>query len=310
MIDKQKITEIYTNLSVPFWIKGKNVTKGWVNIECPFCADSSNHCGVNPNTELFHCWKCGKKGHFVDLLMELTGLPFGACKSIIADSTINFEEDVLETIKNVLHPSKEVEPEKLTTPELPERFKLIEEDTYFPLLDSYLKRRRFSRSLLIRYKCGICMTGEYMNRLIIPVYYQEKLVSFQAADLSGFASLKYRSAPLEMGRINDFLYGLDEVDKRMIVVEGVPDKWRTGIEAVASFTSALTPKQIELILSKNLDELYICFDCELRAYYRSVKEAEVFKAYIPKVEVLMLPHGMDPDEAGREAVYRCIEETK
>lgn len=308
---KQKIVEIYNNLNIPNWTAGKNVTAGWVNVECPFCDDHSNHCGVNPDSLIFSCWRCGKKGHFADLLVELTGLPFGECKNIISDSTVTFKERPLDKIKNTLGgelpESKSITNVKV---ELPKRFELITNDTDFPLLNTYLKRRKISRTTLIENQCGICRTGEYMNRLIIPVFCSGKLVSFQGADLSGFSSLKYRSAPLSMGAINNFLYNYDKIRPggRMIVAEGVLDAWRTGDEAVAAFTSSLTKAQKKLIIEKGLKELYFCFDCELNAYYKSKEEAKEFEAYIPVVEVVKLPFGLDPDELGREGIYQLISE--
>ena len=313
MISRQKIVDIYDNLDVPNWIEGKNVTKNWVNIQCPFCTDSSNHCGVNPNTLLFHCWVCGKVGHFTDLLMELTGLPFGACKNIISDSTVTFKAPVFEMIVNLLEP-KVIITESVTNvnTKLPRAFELVTYDTNFSLLDSYLERRNVSIDTIVKHRCGICKAGEYMNRLVIPIYYQGKLVSYQAADMSGFAQLRYRSAPLSMGRINDYLYNYDriKVGGRMIVVEGILDAWRTGDEAVAAFTSNLTEDQKKLIKEKGLSELYFCFDCELTAYYKAKKEAKEFEAYVPTVEVVKLPFGKDPDELGCEKIYECILETR
>jgi len=97
--------------------------------------------------------------------------------------------------------------------------------------------------------------------------------------------------------------------KRMIVVEGILDKWRTGKEAVAAFTSTLTDEQIKLIIEANLDELYFCFDPEVLAYYKAKAQAEKFRPFISTVEVVKLPFGKDPDELGREKVYECILET-
>lgn len=312
MISKQRILDIYGNLDIPYWTGGKNVSVGWVNVQCPFCADSSNHCGVNPETELFNCWKCPAKGHFVDLLIELTGLSFGVCKDMVSDSATTFKERPIETIRSTLE-GEATEFKSIVNVEvrLPKTFEFVTTDINFSLLDDYLKRRNISRATLMKYSCGVCRAGKYMNRMIIPVYYQEKLVSFQAADLTGFADLKYKSAPLSMGRINDFLYNYDkiEVGGRMIVEEGVLDAWRTGDEAVAAFTSNLTEAQKKLIIAKNLEELYFCFDCELIAYYKSLELAKEFEAYISKVEVLRLPYGQDPNLVGSEKIYQLISET-
>ena len=313
MISKQRILDIYNNFDIPSWTSGKNVSIGWVNIQCPFCADASNHCGVNPDTEIFHCWKCHLKGHFIDLLMELTGLSYGACKDIVSDSTTTFKKSSLETIRNTLEgETSESKSVVITEVRLPKSFEPITDDTNFPLLDDYLKRRNISKETLIEHGVGICRTGKYMNRIIIPVFYQGKLVSFQAADLTGFANLKYRSAPQSMGRINDFLYNYDkiEVGGRMIVEEGVLDAWRTGDEAVAAFTSNLTKAQVQLIMDKELSELYFCFDCEGIAYFKAREQADKFRAYISVVEVVKLPFGQDPDDLDKEKIYQCIEETR
>ena len=313
MISKQKIVDIYNNFDIPNWTEGKNVSRGWVEVQCPFCADSSHHCGVHPETELFSCWICGKKGHFVDLLMELTGLSYGACKDIVLDSSATFKKSSLETIRNTLEgETSEFKSAVNIEVRLPRTFELVTENTNFSLLSDYLKRRNILKETLIEYGVGICRTGKYMNRMIIPVFYQGKLVSFQAADLTGFANLKYQSAPLEMGRINDFLYNYDkiEVGGRMIVEEGVLDAWRTGDEAVAAFTSNLTKAQVQLVMDKELSELYFCFDCEGIAYFKAREQADKFRAYISVVEVVKLPFGQDPDDLDKEKIYQCIEETR
>lgn len=309
MISKQKIVDIYANYGIEYWSSGKNVTTGWVNIQCPFCSDHSNHLGINPESELYSCWKCGAKGHFIDLLVKLTGLSYTICKEMVVDSIASFKVRPLDRITDILQ-GESLEPKIVSggRARLPERFELIAEDTYSPLLDSYLKRRNILRSILIDAGCGICRSGEYMNRMIIPVIQEGRLVAYQGADMTGFGNLKYRSSPLSMGNINDYLYNYDAIHRRMIVVEGVLDCWRVGVEAVAAFTSSISKEQIKLIIAKGLDELYLCFDCELKAFYKSIKVSREFEAYIPKVGVIRLPFGKDPDEIGQEKIYQLIDE--
>jgi len=319
LIERQKIIDIYTNCDIEHWTEGKNVTTNWVNVTCPFCDDHSNHCGVNPATSIFSCWLCGAKGGFIDLLMKLTGQSFTVCKEMVEDSAVSFKVRPLDRITNIFQGEIAVESdevEKEVHCVLPERFELITEDTWSPLLDTYQKRRNILRSTIIDSGCGICRSGRYMNRMVIPVVCGGKLVAYQAADMSGTSNLKYQSSPLSMGNINDYLYGYDAIDRRMIVVEGILDKWRVGIEAVAAFTSSISQKQIKLILAKGLDELYFCFDPELRAINKARKVAKEFEAYIPKVGVLRLPtkiqtstyHNEDPNDVGREKIYQLIEE--
>ena len=46
--------------NIDYTTSGKNVTSGWVEINCPFCGDDpSYHMGVNLSSGLYHCWICG-----------------------------------------------------------------------------------------------------------------------------------------------------------------------------------------------------------------------------------------------------------
>lgn len=310
MIEKQKIIDIYKRFETPYWTSGKNVTEGWVNIQCPFCEDSSNHCGVNPVTELFSCWRCGEKGSFIDLLIKLTGLPYNECRSIVEEPSVASIKGIVEDIneifaETILDTPKSVKNEAT----LPERFELVTYNTKFLLLDSYLKRRGLSIDTLIKHKCGICRSGLYMNRLIIPIVFQGKIVAFQAADMSGFATLKYKTSTND---INDYLYGYDEIKgKRAILVEGVLDAWRVERDVLATFGTHITNKQEKLILGLNLDELFFMWDEDafLEALWRKV---DYFRPRIKVVEAILLPRGHDPDSYGKEygveKLYQLIEE--
>jgi len=307
MLNEKKIIDILDQFEIPYWTEGKNVTQGWINITCPFCSDHSNHLGISKESLLFNCWRCGTSGPFVNLLIELTGLSFKECLDIVSESDISFQKSAVDQVIDALREKPlEVEVDKVFDVVLPKEFEFVTDSLNFPLLDSYLERRNVARSTLIEYVCGVCRGGQYMNRLIIPVVCQGKVVSFQAADLQGTAELKYRSAPISMGAINNYLYGYDEIDKRMIVVEGILDKWRVGREAVAAFTSTITEEQEKLIRAKNLDELYFCFDGESVAYTKAIKVAARFKADISTVAAVPLPIGKDPDELSQEEIYRCI----
>lgn len=310
MIDKQRIIEIYNRFGIPYWVSGKNVTRGWVNIRCIFCDDPSNHLGVDPATGLYNCWRCGQSNSFIDLLTELTGLSYGDCKNIVEESSISFKESTVDFIdKAFAKESSNVTNVVGTKVGLPKGFELVTQNTDFPLLDAYLRRRSISIDTIIEHCCGVCRTGSYMNRLVIPIIFRGEVVSFQAADMTGFAQLKYRGAPKPY-EVNNYLYNYDGIDKRMIVVEGILDSWRVGDEAVAAFTSSLTEQQKKLILAKNLDELYLCFDSELKASYKSREEIGYFIPFVPVVEPIDLPEGEDPDSLGHEKIYELIEASR
>jgi DNA primase len=313
VIDKEKIIDIFKHFEVPHFTEGKNVTKGWVNVQCPFprCGDESNHCGVDPRTERFNCWKCGETGSFIDLLIELTGLSYKECRDIISTPSVSFQESATDYIDKVF---SEDGPESTRIVHgkinLPERFELATYDTKFPLLYSYLERRNISINTIIEHECGICRSGSYMNRLVIPVFFQQEIVAFQAADLTGFAELKYKTSS---DRINDYLYGYDKIENgKVVLVEGILDAWRVGKDALATFGTHITERQKYLILGKNLKELIFAWDGD--AYWKARQVADFFRSFVESVGIVRFPEGEDPDSYGRDygqgALFELIEQAE
>ena len=303
---KQKIISILKRFEIPYWIEGKNVSIDSINIQCPFCNDHSNHCGIFQNTMIFNCWRCNARGPFERLLVRLTNFSELECKKIIEDFDTTFKENTVDQIISILNNERKTK-KHLGIKEvmLPEYFEKVTLDIVFPLLFKYLKRRKISLNTVIKAGCGICRVGKYMNRLVIPIYFHQTLVAFQAADLSGFAHLKYKTGPAEVF-INDYLYDYDNIGKRMVVTEGILDAWRTGDDAVATFGTHFTERQKQLVLDKKLDELIVAWDGE--AYWPSRKEADFFRPFIEKVKVVELPQGEDPDSLGKEKILNLIEE--
>jgi len=299
---KQKIANILRELKIPCWTEGKNVSVDSVNVRCPFCDDHSNHCGIFTNTVRFHCWRCHTTGSFGYLLSRLTTFSEDECERIVRDFDTTFGESTVDQIRNIFDREEEAkEQTKIAEIDLPRYFEKITPDIDFPLLYRYLERRRVSLETIIGAKCGICRVGKYMNRMIIPVFFEEKVVAFQAADLTGTAEIKYQTSN---AKINSFLYNYDNIERRAIIVEGILDAWRVGKEAVASFGTHLTERQKQLILDKELDELVMCWDGA--AYWYSREVIKFFEPFISVVKVIKIPDGEDPDSFGRDRIFKFI----
>ena len=69
---------------VEYHTSGKNVTSGWIEINCPFCfpEDPSWHLGINLDTKLYNCYICGNKGSPINLIMEIDQCSFPKAKKI------------------------------------------------------------------------------------------------------------------------------------------------------------------------------------------------------------------------------------
>lgn len=292
------IINILERYNITYWTEGKNVSRDSVNIQCPFhdCDDHSNHMGIFIDTMVFNCWKCNRKGHFSFLLKLLTRMSESECEAEIQDEKISLG------LENAPEEKKE---EKISTSPLPEYFEPVEEYIKFPLLFKYLKRRKIDLATILDKKCGICRVGRYMNRLIIPVFYEGKQVSFVAADLTGTAKQRYEFPDTS---INHYLYGYDDLKNSWaIITEGVLDAWRVQEDVSAIFGSYLTIHQKSLLLKKNLDYLIFCLDGDAYWHARNVV-SPFFEPYVEHVEVIRMDFEEDPDSLGTEKIWELIDQ--
>ena len=305
----KEIIEIFDHFEIEWWDKGKNVTEGWINIQCPFCDDPSNHCGTDINSLMFSCWKCRETGKFNWLIHVLTGVSKEYVDELLDTGAVNFRTDVADQIEEI---TKTTEQEKTaprkTRVALPKEAERITINTDSELFLHFINRRRLTIKTCIEYGCHICEYGDYKMRMIIPVYFENMLVAWQAMDMTGFAEVKYQTSP--GASINNYLAGYDfiEFGGRMILTEGRLDEWRVGKDAVCTFGTSLTTRQQRLILDKKPEELIFAWDGEAYEYAKDM--GKQIAPYIRNVKILELPWGVDPDDYGREETLALIENTR
>lgn len=294
------IITLLEKYKIEYWTEGKNVSPGSINVQCPFCDDHSNHCGIFHDSLVYHCWRCDASGSFDYLLARITGQDLETLKEEISDFGFSFQTDSLAQVEEIWR-EKSSPSEQRVVPEdpvvLPRFFELVTEKLDFPLLDWYLNLRGYTRNTLIEYQCGICAVGECMNRMIIPVIFNGQLVSYQAADLTRRAQVKYKTAP---GEINNFLYRWDTIDWRknyVVLVEGVLDAWRFGDNALCTFGTHLTDRQKNLLIQSHVQKVIISWDGD--AWEKSLEHAEDLNTFIPEVFVVKFPQEHDPDSFGK-----------
>ena len=231
--------------SVPYWTEGKNVTAGWVNIQCPFCGDHSNHGGFNLDEGYYNCWKCG--WHALDeVIKEVTDEPWFRVYQILDE----YSHPIIAVKTKVVRPEQVVLPPE--TGALRERHR------------QYLIRRGFDPDELEKeYDLrGTGHIGRYAFRIIIPIYYNGQLVSYEGRDITGMQDQRYKACALsdEVVPRKNILYNIDHVPGRVAVVcEGVTDVWRMGRGAVATFGISYTQAQVNLIL-KRFERVVILYD--------------------------------------------------
>lgn len=294
MID---IISLLEDKDIDYSTSGKNVTRGWVELNCPFCEnDPSFHLGVNLSSGIYHCWICGAKGGAKKLIQKLLGISFEKVDKIIDD----FEIDILEKQKSYKSDVSEVNFPKGAELDFPEMHK------------KYLTRRGFDyKKLTAEYglKSYLHLGKEFSYRVVAPVIINGVIVNLVGRDVTGKQDQKYINLKNDKAAVpmKNCLYNIDSVKGTAIIVEGIFDVWRIGRGAVATMGVEYTTHQLRLLYEKNLKKVFVMYDKD--AVKKAYKLGHILSTFVPKVEILELEEG-DPADMSEEEVSKFRKEIK
>lgn len=239
------------DFNIPFWSEGKNVGRRWIAVQCPMCIDHSNHGGFNIDGGYYSCWQCG--WHPLEqVVKEITDESWPRVYNIIEQYS---RPRPFKDRRNIERPKMLQLPEG--TGPLQERHR------------AYLRSRNFDPDHLEKeYDLkGTGHIGRYAFRLIIPIYFEGELISYEGRDITNQQDLRYKACPLDQEVIprKHILYGIDKVPgSTLVAVEGVTDVWRLGRGAAATFGTGFTQEQIVLV-TKRFDRIILLFDPDEKA---------------------------------------------
>ena len=267
------IIDLYIDYNIETAPEGhKHYRDGWLNIECPHCTGSQGyHLGFNTDGNYFYCWRCGAHPVF-KTLMKLLSISYKISFGLAHDYNIYKSTRRSNDNAKILRISKAP-------------FK-------YPLgvwkMDRvhrrYLEKRGFDPNY-IEDEFGVLGTSPistldgipYKYRILVPIFWDDKVVSFQCRDYTNRQEMKYMTCPQEREIIHHkhILYGKHwgEVG---ICVEGVFDVWRLRGYASATLGIGYTNEQVRVI-SQLFKKVYIIFDPESQARTAAEKLKEELK---------------------------------
>lgn len=275
--------------------------RGFLHIKCPFCSDHKKHGGINITSNEYICYRCGHHS-IPELIYTLTGLIWN---EISREYKLN--PDISDQIYWKMNKKKEhatIIQYPLGTSNLKEEHK------------QYLKNRGFDPEYLIR-KYKIMATGPigiiknknlFAFRIIIPIYYKHRIVSYQGRDWTGKADKRYMTYPedLEIVHHKDILYGLDHIPgDHIIVVEGIFDKWKLGDYAAATFGTGFTDAQVNIIA--DFKKVSIWFDPGKEAQKKAEELCKRLLGLRVDVEIISYSEG-DPGSLSIQNAQDIIKE--
>lgn len=283
--------------NISYHTKGKNVTQGWVNVQCCWCSDPSYHLGISPDNFL-NCWRCGTHGPITNYIKEVENIPHAKVVDIVEEFQTYMPRSFEEEIQDKIETGKKA----ILLPEMKELQTLHR---------NYLKKRRFDPDFLIeKYQLKGCyLTGEYKYRIIVPAIMAGKIVNFTGMDVTGQAKTKYKNCKNDASLIpmKHVLYNIDTVRDTALIVEGVTDVWRMGDGAVAVMGMEYTQEQIRLLYTKGVKKVVVMFDKGILEKKKANRLADALSVLLPIVEVIELVSG-DPADLSDEEAEKLREE--
>lgn len=288
-----RFIEFCKDYGIDYATEHKNVRNNWVGVHCPFCPGKQGyHLGYSLEGDYFNCWRCGGKSKEA-VISKLLGVNYARAKEIIkhygGSTSIKEEESRMRVgTKPLIFP--------------PGNLSLTKHHRH------YLEKRNFDPDK-IEYEWSIMGTGpsavidniSYANRIITPINWEGRLVSWQSRDITNKSEAKYKACPPEREIISHkhIIYGNPlKWKRRGICVEGFTDVWRFGPTSFCTFGIKFTQNQA-LTISKLFDEVIVVFDPELQAQKNAKKLVENLMGFgIKKAWTEKLP--CDPGDLSQD----------
>lgn len=285
------ITKFYEDHQIFYLTQGhKHCRPGWVQIPCPFCSGNPGyHLGFCTNKEepyfnQFVCWRCGykKRTQVIEKLLKIEwGHALQEEKKYSDGRPVSIEYKKWESNKT-----------KLSLP--------VGTRTMNDRHRRYLRKRKFDPDTLEKVwdLKGTGPVGEYCHRIIAPIYFNKKLVSYQGRDITDLAEDKYRACRQENEVMHHkhILYGYDLVPKTsVVVVEGITDVWRLGPGAVCTFGIKYRKEQANLL--STFKNVFVMYDAnETEACNKAQDLANDLNSCVNHVELITLEEADDPGD--------------
>lgn len=260
-----------------------------VCVNCPMCVengegkpDTRQRLYINTKSGRFYCFNCAASGSLPFLIQRLSNVDTVAAVRILKGTTtgtnyMNFQLYVPGDDED----DDEDRDDELRPMSLPYGFETFEHAKKGTEFHAYLDKRGIPLEYAIKQGWGFVRTGYTANRIVVPFWFEEMCVFWQARDILDENHPHWGDKKLYRKVLNPkgaskshMLYQYDTAKgfTKIVIVEGVIDAVKAGRNAVAIQGKRLHSAQVELLLRTKAREIVLALDRD--AWHDQRRDAE------------------------------------
>ena len=293
-----------------------------VHFNCVVCGESRHRMYVNLESGLVYCHNCGYKTNIIGLIQYVEGISFSRASAIFKDVKGNLmlpENISKDLVSNMFAEDLRKDLSKRAIPLPKEYAPLNPQKTNIMTRRAikYLNSRKITNKQIVDHKMGFCMSGEYKNRVIIPITENGELRFWVARAISPDVKMKEKSpsdADYQISK-SEVIFNIDRAAKKYhaaVISEGIFDSLSWGDIGISLLGKSLYQEQLNILLDYRgllTDGLYIALDWDARD--KATEMAEKLSEYFD-VKMINIPkEDDDPNnylqKHGKKAMWKLIE---
>jgi DNA primase len=293
--------KIFNRLYTYFYNK-KRMRKspnGWLVGDCPNCG-RENKFGISIHKNRSNCFVCGYQDKPLYVLMKIEGISnYSEAIKYLGDfEGTEYDFDIVEQ-------KPEIEVKKISLPDSYQNI-MFGDSFYSKLARRYIRSRGFDVDELSMKGWGYCTKGDYAGYIIIPFYFNNQLIYFNARRFisSGPKFNNPNSDDFGIGK-NQIIYNLDSLwmYNRITIVESVMNAETLGSKAIAIGGKVISQWQLSVVIKSPVKEVVIILDSDAK---KEAVEQALKLVNHKKVKLIFMPEEKDVNDMGKIFTRKLI----
>lgn len=298
-----------------------------VHVDCPVCGETRHRLFINLENGRVYCQNCGfgKNTSIVGLIQYVEGISYSKAFTVFKEIKGNLaipEFINKDTIDNIFMGDLRQDLDKRAIP-LPEEYVPLDPNHTNIVTKRAIKHlhsRKITDKQIVQHKFGFCMSGEYENRVIIPIYENGDLKFWVARAISSDTYMKEKSPSDNDWNISksEVIFNIDRAARKYhsaVISEGIYDALSWGDIGISLLGKSLYQEQLNILLDYRellTEGIYIALDWDAKD--NATKMAEQLSEYF-KVYMINIPEELDDPnnclrKKGRAYMWKLLEDAE